>query len=163
MSRTDPSEASNLQQMAQKHPMRTLAVWSGIGPNNLEPSPECRITAMHWFDPHTLAVLRDQNIMSQLIVFDSKLKPIEQVEIDDKPVPIQADEESRSVGLCSAAVVGIGTRLTMAGYRGLKIARLMGWQERIEVLKDIAKWKMALHLGLQLYVQANEIRTKNAG
>lgn len=50
----------------------------------------------------------------------------------------------------------------MIGSRGLKAVRLMGWEECLEVLREIGKLKMCLHMGVDFFLHATQKSLRGA-
>lgn len=49
------------------------------------------------------------------------------------------------------------SQLTVVGSNGLKVCKLLEWEEAIAVLNGIGKWPMALHLLAAFHSQATNV------
>lgn len=93
---------------------------------------------------------------------NTHLAPIIQVEIDDWPKSWKTVHNDYEYSWPYSSSAGLVSKLTMIGSRGLKAVRLMGWEECLEVLREIGKLKMCLHMGIHFFLQATQKALRGA-
>jgi len=140
-----------------------------------------------WLAIDRLAVLRKRGMLSQVLLFDGNLKLMDQVrifstarvtslvkvELDDTIIYMTIRPGMPSLTTMQNAVTAISipshsfvvvcvicspdAQLTVVGSNGLKVCKLLEWEEAIAVLNGIAKWPLALHLLTAFHSQATNV------
>ncbi|GMH42953.1 hypothetical protein BSKO_10875 [Bryopsis sp. KO-2023] len=154
--RADPNEIKALKMTAQRMPVGLTAMWNSCDPPMPSPSPDFPILSLHWVAAGQLGMLRRLGMMSQFVVFNSHLEVTEQVEIDDCPKSMKFSTTRGEHSWPYASSFGIVSKLTAIGLRGLKVVRLMAWEECLETLWEIGKLKMALHMGMHFFLHSTQ-------
>lgn len=81
------------------------------------------------------------------------------MEIDDWPNSLRYSYGEQEFKWPYASSAGLISKVTLIGSRGIKIIRLMGWEECLDVLKEIEKLKMGLYMGMQFFLQTTQKAT----
>ncbi|GIM15059.1 hypothetical protein Vretimale_17920 [Volvox reticuliferus] len=157
-------DAQTAAALAQRLPLAVTRVWNatsatqaaesrskpGIGNEDVA----VRVVGLHWYDSDALGVVLLLGLSMRLVVVDFELVVREQIDCIDTPYISGLMPPAPRGGAPTApdTLAGSGARVVLLGSSStLYCSRLLTWQERLQTLAAIGKWKLGLRFALDFY------------
>ncbi|GLI64518.1 hypothetical protein VaNZ11_007787 [Volvox africanus] len=157
-------DAQTAAALAQRLPLTVTRLWnvtsamraaesrsrSGIGNEDVA----VRVVGLHWYDSDALGVVLLLGLSMRLVVVDFELEVREQIDCIDTPYisGLMPPAPRGSAPTAPDTLAGSGARVVLLGSSStVYCSRLLTWQERLQTLADIGKWKLGLRFALDFY------------